>query len=131
MRALFIASAIIELAAGLALLFVPSTAVALLFGVPLVTPVGLTITRLAGGALLALGIGSWIAACGRDGRHSREMIASLLVYNVAAVILFAYAKLGYGAPGIPLWLVVGLHAVMTVWCLMALRSALANEPGRA
>jgi len=123
MKALFIVSAVIELGAGLALLIVPSMAVALLFGVPLVTPVGLTITRLAGGALLALGVGSGIAACGRDGRHGAGMIAALLVYHIAAVILFGYAKIGYGTPGIPLWLVIGLHAGMTLWCLASLRGA--------
>jgi hypothetical protein len=50
---------VIELGAGLALLCLPSVAVALLLGTPLEAPVAMTVARIGGTALLALG-----AACG-------------------------------------------------------------------
>ena len=131
MKTLFTVSAVIEVGAGLALLLAPSAAAALLFGTPLEAPAGITLVRVAGGALLALGVGSWVARSGPAGPHSAGMIAALLVYNIAAVVLFAYAKLGYGAPGPLLWFVVGLHAAMTLWCLVCLRSVSANGTIRA
>ena len=59
MKNLLTVSAVIELGAGLALLAFPSAAVKLLFGSPLDTPAGVALGRLAGAALLTLGIACW------------------------------------------------------------------------
>jgi hypothetical protein len=39
-----------------------------------------------------------------------------LLYNVAAVVVLAFAGIGFGLYGVALWPAVILHAVMTVWC---------------
>ncbi|MFZ0826597.1 MAG: hypothetical protein WAO02_04165, partial [Verrucomicrobiia bacterium] len=55
MKAFHTVTALIEAGAGLALLGFPSAAVKLLLGSPLDTPATLTLGRVAGAALLALG----------------------------------------------------------------------------
>jgi hypothetical protein len=61
MKRLLIVTAVIELGAGLALLCVPSPTVALLLGSPLAAPAAVTLGRVAGAALFALGIANWLA----------------------------------------------------------------------
>ena len=61
MKRLLIVTAVIELGAGLALVGLPSAAVALLLGSPLDAPAAVTLGRLAGAALFALGVACWLA----------------------------------------------------------------------
>ena len=44
----------------------------------------------------------------------------MLLYDVAAVAVLAFAGIGFGLQGVGLWPAVVLHAVMTVWCVMYL-----------
>ena len=61
MKALQTVSAVVELGAGGALLSCPSAMVVLLVGVPLETPAALTVARIGGAGLLALGVACWLA----------------------------------------------------------------------
>ena len=60
-KSLFVVTAVIEAGAGLALMTWPSAAVMLLLGSSLDTPAGLILGRVAGAALLALGVACWLA----------------------------------------------------------------------
>jgi hypothetical protein len=59
------------------------------------------------------------------------LVAAVLLYDVAAVALLAFAGIGFGLRGVALWPAVVLHAVMTVWCVVYLhRSPLNATTGK-
>jgi hypothetical protein len=96
--------------------------VSILVGASFETMADSVVGRVAGAALLALGAASWLA---RNDEHSRAaigLIVSLMLYNVGAVVVLAYAGVGLRLFGIGLWPAVALHAVMAVWCLNAVKS---------
>jgi hypothetical protein len=85
MKPLLVVTAVIELGAGLALLGFPSAAVALLLGSSLAMPAAVTLGRLAGAALLALGLACWLARRDVQSRAARGLVAAMLLYNFTAV----------------------------------------------
>jgi Kef-type K+ transport system membrane component KefB len=119
-------TAVIELGAGLALLCLPSTTVALLLGSPLDTPTALTVARVGGAGLLSLGVACWLARDDSQSRAARGLLSAMLLYDVAAVAILAFAGIGFGLHGVALWPAVVLHAVMTVWCVACLRRSPLN-----
>jgi len=132
MKRLLIVTAIIELGAGLALLCCPSAAVAILLGSPLDTPATLTLGRVAGAALLALGVACWLASGDAQSRAARGLVAAMLLYNLAAVALFAVAGSGPGRVGVALWPAAILHAALGGWCIWCVRplNPSSTEPTR-
>lgn len=116
-RLLFIVSALAEVGAGLALLALPALTVAILIGARFDTPADSVVGRVAGAALLSLGVACWLARNDERARAATALIVSMLLYNVAAVVVLVYAGLGLRLFGIALWPAVVLHAVMAVWCL--------------
>ena len=126
MKSLQIASALIELGAGLALLSYPSVAVALLVGARLEEPAALTVARVCGAALLALGIACWLARADAQSRAATGLVAAMLVYDLLVAALLAFAALRNGLPGVALWPAVVLHSLMSVWCVACLRHSSTN-----
>ncbi len=121
MKTLHTMTALIELGAGLALLCFPSTMVALLVGgTPLEAPAALTVARVGGAGLLALGVACWLARGDSQSRAARGLVAAMLLYDVAAVAVLAFAGIGFGMHGVALWPAVVLHVVMAVWCVTRL-----------
>jgi len=116
LKPLMIASSMIELGAGLGLLCLPSMVAELLTGVELASPEGLTIARMAGCGLTALGISCWMA----HNQVGRGPVVSMLFYNVAVAMVLAYAGAVLKLSGWVLWAAVGLHGGMSVWCLIGL-----------
>jgi len=114
-------TALLEAATGAALIAAPSVPVALLLGVSLNTLGGLALARVAGAALLSLGLACWLARRDGQSRPGRAVVAAMLVYDIAVVAVLAHAKLGLGATGIGLWPAVVLHAALAVWCMACLR----------
>jgi hypothetical protein len=45
----------------------------------------------------------------------------MLMYNITATAVLAFAGVGLGLHGMLLWPAVVLHAVMAVWCAGCLR----------
>jgi xanthine/uracil permease len=120
-------SAVIELGAGLALLAVPSIAVRLLLGSEIsraVVPLG----RIAGAALLALGVACWLASGETKSCAARGLVVAMLVYNFGAVIVLGAAGIQLPTVGVALWPAVILHAVMAVWCVRVLIGPSKNVP---
>lgn len=121
MNRLLIATAFIEVLAGLALLLLPSQAASLLFGSALGTPTALVVARLAGVALLTLGVACWLGRSEEKGRTGNALVGAMLVYNTAVAALISYARIGIGLIALLLWPAVLLHAVMAIWCMACLR----------
>ena len=113
MRTLQAVTAVIELGAGLALLSIPSTTAILLIGVPLEVPAALTIARVAGVALLALGVACWLSRRDTHSRAARGLIAAMVLYNFGVVLILGSAGILSHSSGIALWPAVALHALMT------------------
>ena len=116
MKRLLAITAAIEAGTGIGLLVLPSAVAQVLLGGTLDTPVALMVARVAGAALLALGIACWLA---RD--NGRALVVAMLFYNVASVAMFAYAAVGLDLSGIGLWPAIGLHTALTGWCVVALK----------
>ena len=120
MKNLQTATAVIELSAGLALLACPSTTAAFLVGMPLESPAALSVARVGAAGLLALGVACWLARCDTQSLAARGLVTAMLLYNIAAAAVLAFAGIGFGMHSVALWPAVILHAGMTVWCIASL-----------
>jgi len=113
-------TAIIEATTGLALIAVPAIVVRLLLGAE-ISGASIPLGRVAGAALLALGVACWLARNDRQSRTARGLVVAMLVYNIVATAVLAFAGIGLGLHGVALWPAVVLHAVMAIWCIVCLR----------
>jgi hypothetical protein len=109
-------SAIIEAPTGLALIAVPAFVVRLLLGADLLGA-GIPLGRVAGVALLALGVACWRAQPDAQSPAARGLVSAMVLYNVGAVAVLGTAGLQLPSVGIALWPVVILHAAMSLWCI--------------
>ncbi len=124
MKPLLKLTGIIETATGLGLVAVPSVVVRLLLGSPLDTSAAVMLARVAGAALLALGVACWLARDDTQSRATRGLVVAMLMYNLVATAVLAFAGIGLQLHGVLLWPAVVLHAVMGAWCVACLRSGL-------
>jgi len=118
MRIVLIVSAVTEAAVGLSLLILPDFTVQLLLGAPFGNPQGSVAGRIAGAALLSLGLCCWNL---REARQARAMVTAMLFYNFVAGAVIAHAGTGLGSVSPLLWPTVVLHVANGVWCLLSLR----------
>jgi len=102
MRRALVFAAVSEAATGGALLVVPGWLGQLLFGVEL-TGIAVTLARVTGIALIALGVTCWPG----------PPLAGMLTYGVAITLYLAYVGLADGLTGTLLWPVVVLHLILT------------------
>ena len=92
-----------EAATGLTLLIVPSPVAHLLLGEEL-AGVAIPVARVAGIALIALGIVCWPG----------PPLVGMLTYSAVVAIYLAYLGLAVGMTGVFLWPAVGLHLVLSI-----------------
>jgi hypothetical protein len=126
MKPLLVVTAGIELFAGLALLGLPSAAVALLLGSPLEPPATVALGRLAGAALLALGVACWLAHYDAQSCAARGVVTAMVLYNLGAAVILGTAGIRLQPVGIALWPAVLLHAAIGVGCIACLRRSPLN-----
>jgi len=100
-RALALA-AVSEIATGIALLIVPSLVGQWLLGAAL-TGVAVTVARVTGIALIALGVACWPGT----------PLTGMLTYSAAVTLYLAYLGVTVGSNGLLLWPAVVLHLVLT------------------
>ena len=118
-------TAIIEAATGLGLIAVPTLVVRLLLGAE-ISGASIPLGRVAGVALLALGVACWFASYEVQNRAARGLAYAMMLYNVGIILILGAAGLQSRPVGIALWPAVTLHAAMGVWCVASLR----NNPSR-
>jgi hypothetical protein len=111
MKPVLIFAAVAELATGVALLMVPSLVGQWLLGAEL-TGIAVTVARVAGIALIALGVACWPGT----------PLVGMLTYSALVTLYLAYLGFAGGSSGILLWPAVVLHAILTVILTRALTS---------
>ena len=114
MRRVLVLAAIGEAATGGALLIVPSLVGRLLLGEEL-TGIAIPVARVAGIALIALGVACWPG----------PPRVGMLIYSAAVTLYLAYVGFAGGLTGILLWPAVVLHVILTA--LLALASVSGRE----
>ena len=102
MKRVLILAAMAEVLTGLALLIVPSLVGRLLLGEEL-TGIALPVARVAGLALIALGVACWPG----------PPLVGMLTYSAFVTLYLAYLGFAGGLTGILLWPAVVLHAILT------------------
>src|SRR4030095_4190198 len=83
-------TALIEAATGLGLIAVPAVIVRLLLGGELIGA-GIPLGRVAGVALLALGVACWFASHEVQNRAARGLASAMMLYNVGVILILGAA----------------------------------------
>ena len=117
MRSVLVLAAVAEVATGVALLLVPALVGQLLLGAEL-TGIAMTVARVAGIALIALGVACWPGT----------PLVGMLTYSVAVTLYLAYLGFAGVATGILLWPAVFLHAILTAFLTRALARSNTTKP---
>lgn len=102
MKKTLMLAAVGESATGLALLTIPSLVGQLLLGEPL-AGVAVPVARVAGIALIALGITCWPG----------PPLIGMLIYSSSVTLYLAYIGFAGGSTGALLWPAVVLHVILT------------------
>ena len=108
MKGVLIFAAVGETGTGLALLIVPSLVGRLLLGEEL-TGIAIPVARVAGIALVALGVACWPGT----------PLVGMLTYSAAVTLYLAYVGFASGLSGILLWPAVVLHVILTALLIRA------------
>ena len=108
MKRVLIFAAVAETATGLALLIVPTLVGQLLFGTEL-SGITVTVARVTGIALIALGAACWPGT----------PLIGMLTYSAAVTLYLAYVGFAGGSSGVLLWPAVVLHAILTAFLTLA------------
>jgi hypothetical protein len=85
-------------------------------------PETIFVARVAGAALLGIGVGCWFGRNDQLGPAQRGLIAGVLVYSALVAGLLAYAGLFLNLVGIALWPAVAVHALLLLACVFSLWS---------
>jgi len=109
MKKVLTVAAVAEVATGLALIVVPALVGRLLLGAEL-SGVAVVVARVAGIALIALGVACW---------PGRTALCGMLTYNALGTAYFAWLALGGEWVGPLLWPAVALHAILTALLVRA------------
>ena len=119
-KSLLIITAVFEVFTGVALLALPSRAGLSLTGSPIDATAGVIIARVAGAALLVIGVACWLA---RDHGYSpggQALIWGLLTYNVAAAAVLGFAGIASAANGPAIWPGTAAHVGLAMFCIVVL-----------
>jgi hypothetical protein len=121
-KLLLLVTALAETAIGLCLFILPSIVLTILLGLQQATVDTLFVGRIAGAALLAIGVACWMAR--NDARTPAQLglLTGILIYNAAASILLAYAGAVLKMVGVLLWPTVALHVILAIWFFTCLRT---------
>ena len=120
-KLLLLVTAFVEAATGLCLLILPAVLFAILLGLEQPTVETTFVGRIAGAALLAIGIASWMARSDTSTLAQLGLLTGIFIYNTTTSLLLAYAGAVLKMSGVLLWPAVALHATLAIWCFSCLR----------
>lgn len=103
-------AAVVEVAAGIGLIAYPQAVSSLLLGADL-AGAGVAVGRVAGVALLSLGLVCWMS---RQRANKTAALAAMLAYNLLVTAYLMYLGFGGELVGILLWPAIAIHAVLTL-----------------
>jgi hypothetical protein len=115
-------SSAIETVTGLGLIVAPGLVAHLLLNTEL-SDSGTAMGRVAGLALLSLGLACWSAA----GAVTPRAIYALFTYNLLATCYLAYLRVGVGFAGRLLWPAIAVHCLLTLLMLPPAYSGIAKK----
>ena len=129
-RMLLAIAAVAEILAGLALILLPDATMQLLFG-GRPDGVGMMMGRVAGVALLALGVACWGARADSGGAARAGTVGAITLYNAGGgVLLILFAVTGQ-ASGLVVWGVGLLHLALAAGFLASQRRLGASSAARS
>jgi len=114
------ATAVLETATGLAMLGFPSLVALLILGTSLEAAVAMAVARVAGVALLALGIACWLARSDEQSPATKGLVVTMVFHNAGIFVVLVCGALMVGLSGVALWPTVIVHATMGIWCMKSL-----------
>jgi hypothetical protein len=120
-KALLLTTVGASLATGVALLTVPTLVAPLLFRDGIDGVGANAVARIAGLALISIGVICFFARDTR-GPATNGILTGLLTYNASISLLLTQFALE-GEHGFGLWPAVAFHLLMASWCLIRLRAA--------
>ncbi len=126
---LFMATALGEGGMGLLLLAWPPTLITLLLGVEQPSPEAAFLARIAGAALVALGLACWLGRNDPDRPAQKGLLVGVLTYDLAAAGILACTGWFSSLAGILLWPAVGFHVGLSGWCAVCLWAKPRGECG--
>lgn len=126
--AFLLITAVGEGATGLFLLLWPAAPLALLLGIAEPSLDTLVIARVAGTALVAIGLISGLARGDAGGAALLAVLSGIVLYDIAVAVVLAYAGLTSGFTGILLWPAVVAHLALGVWCALCLSGVKQGRP---
>ena len=107
---LLCAAAAIEAVTGVALIIDPQAVADLLLGKDLGTA-GIAVARVAGIALLSLGLGCWMS---RKVANQSAALTAIFTYNLLVTMYLMFLALVGELVGILLWPAIAIHAAFTL-----------------
>jgi hypothetical protein len=113
MKRLLILAAVSEALTGLILLVYPPIVIRLLFASE-IAGAGVSMSRLAGITLIALGVACW------PDRNAQRAFFGMLTYSLLAMLYLVYVG-GNGGVGILLWPAVAVHGGLALLLVSAWR----------
>jgi hypothetical protein len=123
MKKVLTLAVVAEVATGLALLVVPSLVGQLLLGTEL-NGVSIPVARVAGIALLSLGLACWPSI-----ESTRSAWSAILTYNLLVALYLLYLGIWGKWVGVLLWPAAVLHAVLTTLLARVWPKALLGKGG--
>jgi len=120
-------TALVETGTGLLLLVWPTLVLALLFGWHQIAPETVLIGRVAGAAVISIGVASWVARRDTGTPAQLGVLAGLLTYNAVAALVLVFAGAVLRMIGVVLWPAVVYHAALAAWCVACLPRRQAAE----
>jgi hypothetical protein len=117
-------AAAFEAATGLALIAFPQAVSRLLLGADL-AGAGIVVGRIAGVALLSLGLVCWLS---RQKVGKKAVLTAMLAYNLPVTAYLMYLRIAGELVGILLWPAIVIHAAFTIWFVLAWSSDQRTKP---
>jgi hypothetical protein len=109
--------AFINVMAGIAFIVFPVFLSWLVLGVSLSEPAAVVVSRIAGVAVLSLGIVCWMVASEGRSKPGKSLVTGLAIYNTLVMMVMVYSITIQDFTSSGLWVVILLHAILAGWCI--------------